>query len=127
MKKQLLALTAALTTFSALSSTPSAQAIHNNMSEEEQYISLLEISADSWSGIPNWGFRAQRSEWIERGREVCKKADQGTSILAQFREARRKGDKKEMMAIWGASNPFCWERHSSQAIQKKLGNYLDSL
>ena len=127
MKKQLLALTAALTTVSALSSTPSAQALHNNMSDEEQYISLLEVSAEGWSGIPNWGFRAQRSKWIERGREVCRKADNGTSILAQFREAKRKGDRKQMMAIWGASNPFCYERHSSIAIQKKLGNYLGSL
>jgi hypothetical protein len=126
MKKQLIALTAAITTVSALSFTPSAQA-YPDMSDDEEYITLLEAASEVWSGIPDWGFRAQRSKWIARGREACQKADNGTSILAQFQEAKLKGDRKTMLAIDSAHKAYCWDRHGSTSLMKRMGNYLGSL
>jgi len=130
MKKQLLTLTAALTTFSAVSSTPSAQAQYdykNMTDEEEMYIELLEASEEVWSAIPDWGFRDKSTSWIARGKEVCQKADNGTSIRAQFQEAKRKGDKKAMLAIDTAHKAFCWDRHGSTPLMKRMGNYLGNL
>jgi len=132
MKKQLLALTAAITTVSAI--TPSAQAYpqhdYKNMTEsEEMYIWLLETSAEQWSAIPDWGFRDKSTSWIERGEEACQKADDGTSILAQFEEAKRRGDRKEMVAIDSALKAFCWDRHGTESLtkMKRMGNYLGGL
>lgn len=130
MKKQLLALTVALTTFSTVSSTPSAQAQYdykNMTDEEEMYIELLEASEEVWSAIPDWGFRDKSTSWIARGKEVCQKADNGTSIRAQFQAAKRKGDRKAMLAIDTAHKAFCWDRHGSTPLMKRMGNYLGNL
>jgi len=132
MKKQLLFLTTALTTLSALSFTPSVQAYpqhdYKNMSdEEEMYIWLLETSAEQWSAIPDWGFRDKSTSWIARGKKVCQKADNGTSIRAQFQEAKRRGDRKAMLAIDTAHKAFCWDRHGSTPLMKRMGNYLGNL
>jgi len=129
MKKQLLALTAAITTLSALSPTPSAQAEIGVINDEEDgmYLDLLVTASNTWSGIPTWSFFGRQNEWIARGREACKKADNGISLSAQFEEAKRKGDRKTMLAIDSAHKAYCWDRHGSTSLMKRMGNYLGNL
>jgi len=132
MKKQLLALTAAITTVSALSSTPSAQAeigyrgTSDMTDDEEIYVELLVAASEVWSGIPHWDFWTSHEEWIARGKEACRKADNGTPLLTQFQEAKRKGDTKTMLAINSALQGLC-ERHGSLSLMKRTGTYLGNL
>ena len=94
--------------------------------ENQMYISALKQKADDWSGFPNWGFEAQRDKWVAKGREICDRADNGTPIMSQFEDAKREGDKKTLLSLWGASNILCTE-HNSSATMIKVSNHNDSL